>query len=493
MSTPANSPLVSVVIPVYNMAEYVTETLASVSRSTYPSLEVIVVDDGSTDNSAAVVEAYAATDARVRLLRQPNGGVCRARNAAIAVAGGEYVLPVDADNLIEPDFIAKAVAAIVADPSLKVVAPRADFFGERTGEWVLPPFSLSLLARKNIMDTCALYRRADWQRAGGYCEELQAREDWEFWIAILKDGGGVLRLPDIGLHYRVRAASKRIKDRSFKRQIVSVLNRRHPEFFERELGGPLREHRSWSRLANRLSRLLHPHRMVLVPECGGLRYFVRSLPRSFRYGRGRLIHDGRNQLREITFGGRTYVVKSFRTPHFINRLVYGLFRPSKARRSFDYARLLHNIGIGSPAPVGWLTVRHGLLFTESYYVSEQSVCPHTYADLIGGTFPGWEPVCRAIARITAQLHEQGIIHRDYSRGNILFRLEADGSVRVELVDLNRLRFHPVSPEEGCRNFAERLPATLPMRRLMAEEYARVRQLDPEECLRQMQEGAREDE
>ena len=108
-----------------------------------------------------------------------------------------------------------------------MVCPRAEFIGDRSGEWKLPPFSLKLLARKNMIDTCALYRKTEWERVGGYCEEIIAREDWEFWISVLKDGGKVVRLPQIELYYRVRAGSKRIIDRSLKPHVTKVLNKRH--------------------------------------------------------------------------------------------------------------------------------------------------------------------------------------------------------------------------------------------------------------------------
>lgn len=248
-------PLVSVVVPVYNMEEYLPEMLDSVLASTYPAFEIVVMDDGSKDGSYAVARRYAEKDSRVRAYTQPNGGACAARNHAIRLAKGELILPVDADNRITPDFMADAVAELMKDDEVKVVAPRAMFFGERTGEWKLPPFSLHLLARKNIMDTCALYRKADWASGGGYCESIIAREDWEFWISVLKNGGKVVRLPEIGLYYRVRKQSKRVTDRDLKRHVIDTLNRRHPEFFERELGGPLRYHRSWSVWQNRISRL----------------------------------------------------------------------------------------------------------------------------------------------------------------------------------------------------------------------------------------------
>lgn len=247
-------PLVSVIIPVYNMETLLPDALQSVLASDYPSLEVIVVDDGSKDGMSMVAKQIARNDARVLVITQPNAGVSAARNKGIGICHGELVLLVDADNLIEPTFISQAVSVLLLDPTVKVVAPQADFFGEREGLWKLPPFSLHLLARKNIMDTCALYYKKDWERVGGYCESILAREDWEFWIPVLKDGGKVVRLENIGLHYRVRSNSKRVTDRQLKRHVIKTLNYLHPEFFERELCGPLRYHRSWSVPINKMLR-----------------------------------------------------------------------------------------------------------------------------------------------------------------------------------------------------------------------------------------------
>lgn len=484
-------PLVSVVVPVYNMADYLDETLRSILSSTYPNLEIIIVDDGSTDATPEIIRRYADADSRIVVIRQANGGVCRARNVGVRRATGEYILPVDADNLITSTLIADSVDAIHGHPEIKVVQPRADFFGARTGEWLLPPFSLHLLARKNIMDTCALYRRADWERVGGYCEEIIAREDWEFWISVLKDGGQVVRLPEIGLHYRMREGSKRVTDRRLKHRVVDVLNRRHPEFFEHELGGPLRYHRTWSRMVNRLSRLLCPRRTVVHPDYAGHKAFVTAMPQFFHHDAGHVIHAGRNQLREMGYRRRHFVIKSYQVPNIINRVAYGFLRSSKAQRSYEYALRLQALGIHSPAPVGWLTVRCGLLFTHSYYVSLLSECPYTYADLIDGRFPETERILRAIAQTTARLHDAGIIHRDYSRGNILFQVYKE-EIRVELIDLNRLRFPgTVSMEEGCRNFAERLPANAAMRRTMAEAYADARGFNREQCYALMAGACRE--
>ena len=473
-------PLVSVVIPVYNMEEFLEETLDSVLSSDYPNFEVIVMDDGSKDRSLEIAESYKSRYENVRVYTQANSGVATARNHAISKAGGVYILPVDADNRISKELIHSAVDILESDPEVKVVCPRAEFFGDRSGEWVLPPFSLSLLARKNMMDTCAVYRKSEWERIGGYCAEIVAREDWEFWISMLKDGGKVVKLPEIGLFYRVREQSKRVTDRLLKKHVIDVLNRRHPDFFERELGGPLRYQRSWSRLINRISRIIHPRRVFVGDDFQDLSSFVRVLPVHFENG-GTLIYEGRNKLKEFEIHGRKLIVKSYQLPHLINRIVYNSFRASKARRSYQYAQMLRKAGIGSPAPVGFYSTGTWLLFGRSYFVSLKSECPYTYRNLLEETFTGdKEKVLRAIARTTAALHENGLLHKDYSGGNILFR-ETDKGIEVEIIDLNRMRFGKVDIETGCKNF-ERLPGTYEMFVILADEYAKVRGFDADRCL-----------
>ncbi len=246
------NPLVSVIVPVYNMEQYLGETIESILKTDYHPFEVIIVDDGSKDNSFAVAQSYAKKDNRVKAFTQPNSGTCTTRNKAITLANGEYILPVDGDDMISADFISLAINEFKNNDKVKVVCPKAEFFGDRQGAWNLPPFSLNLLARKNIISACALFKKSDWESVGGYCAEIIYREDWDFWISMLKNGGEVIRLNTVTFYYRIRPNSKRIKGRKYKKHVIDTLNKRHKEFFLRELGGPLHYQRSWSKLINRI-------------------------------------------------------------------------------------------------------------------------------------------------------------------------------------------------------------------------------------------------
>lgn len=223
--------------------------------------------------------------------------------------------------------------------------------------------------------------------------------------------------------------------------------------------------------------------LVLHPDFRNLESFMRSIPGRFSRNEGTLIHDGRNQLRRITYQGTDYVIKSFRSPNIINRFVYGIFRPSKAKRSFEHAEMFLRIGVGTPQPVGYMNIRKGLLFDRSYYVTLASSCPYRYEDLFHRKFNYENEVLRAVGHVTAILHEHGYAHKDYGRANILFEKTPKG-IRLDIVDLNRLDVGPLDMRAGCKNL-ERLPATPAMHRIIAEEYAKVRGFDPEECWRLM--------
>lgn len=443
-------PLVSVIVPLYNAAPYISEALESIVASTYRPIEVIVVNDGSTDDSLLVAQAFAGEHKEVKVISQPNSGASVARNNAIRVSHGKYILPVDADNRIHPLYIAEAEAVLETRQEVRVVSCRAEFFGDRTGEWIVPPFSKHTLARKNMIDTCAMYRRCDWDKTPGYMTTCTAREDWDMWLSLFELGGEFVRLPDIRLYYRVRKGSKRMQDRALKRKLVDEINRRHPAYMERYLGGPLHYHRSWSKWLNSFRS-------------------VKQVGEFDRWHEGEVIFSRRNTLRLTD----DIVVKKFAVPNLLRGVWYGLFGRSKARRSYEYALRMNGL---TPAPVAYREVRVFGILRESWYACCKSECKHTFNELIGQPdYQNRTDILKAIGRFTATLHQRGILHGDYSGGNILFT--ADGS-RVEVIDLNRIRFcSRLSREQRLLNF-ERLNIDRDALRTMVEAYAAAMGDDP---------------
>ncbi len=185
--------LVTVIIPVYNGAEFLGAAIESAQAQTYRSLEIIIVDDGSTDTSLQIAKEYAAQDERIRVIAQPNGGVAKARNTAIAAARGEFIAPLDADDLWIPDKIARQMACMLAtgddcgfvyswwaliDPAGKIVdrSPRWTVAGRRFETLLLINFTGNAsipLFRKHCLVEAGVYNSALAAAKSGGCEDLE--------------------------------------------------------------------------------------------------------------------------------------------------------------------------------------------------------------------------------------------------------------------------------------------------------------------------------
>lgn len=199
---------ISVVVPCYNQAEFLEEALQSVLEQTYANWECIIINDGSLDETAVIAAKWIERDKRFRYVFQENAGLSSARNTGISSSSGKYILPLDADDKLAPDYLELAIEAFKADNSIKLVYCRAEKFGADEGPWKLPVFSLFDLSRENMIFCSAVFKRKDWERVGGYDQNmLYGWEDWEFWIAILKDGGKVVRLEQTCFFYRIKTSS----------------------------------------------------------------------------------------------------------------------------------------------------------------------------------------------------------------------------------------------------------------------------------------------
>jgi len=229
---------VSVIVPCYNQAQYLDEALQSVANQTYENWECIIVNDGSTDNTGETAKVWIEKDKRFTYLLLENGGLSNARNSGISKAIGEFILPLDADDKIAANYIESALDAFEKDNTLKVVYCKAERFGEETGIWNLPDFSLYNLAQKNMIFCSALFRKKEWELVGGYDPGMiYGWEDWEFWIAILKNGGNVKCLDHVGFYYRIKSKSMLNQvnhDHSvYLQEYVSV---KHADFFVKTFG-----------------------------------------------------------------------------------------------------------------------------------------------------------------------------------------------------------------------------------------------------------------
>lgn len=225
--------LISVIVPCYNQAQYLDEVLQSVLDQTYQEWECIIINDGSSDHTEEVAKKWVEKDSRCKYVYKENGGLSSARNYGIENTTGIFILPLDADDKIAKDYIALAVQSLQEDISLKVVYSKAEKFGIEEGLWQLPPFSIYDLCRFNMIFCSAVFKRKDWELVGGYdVNMIYGLEDWEFWIAILKNGGGVKCLDEVGFYYRIRDNSMARKiNQNHKSYSEIYVTKKHIEFF----------------------------------------------------------------------------------------------------------------------------------------------------------------------------------------------------------------------------------------------------------------------
>ena len=197
------NPLVSVIVPCYNQGRYLSEAIDSILDQTYSPIEIIVVDDGSTDNTSEVAQRYASL---IKYVFQNNQGLSAARNTGIKNSSGEYLQFLDSDDRLEPDKIRVQADLLNQHPEIGIVYGDVRYFtdgnpderkygfDENSQAWVInrwynpSPFFTKLLINNVMAVNCALVRCHIFERVGFFDERLRAVEDWEFWIRCASKG-----------------------------------------------------------------------------------------------------------------------------------------------------------------------------------------------------------------------------------------------------------------------------------------------------------------
>lgn len=204
--------LVSIITPIYNGAKYVSETIESVLKQTYPHWEMIIVDDGSKDNSAEIIREYVTKDDRIQLIQQPNGGSASARNNGIRRANGRYIALLDADDLWEPTFL-ESQLALMKEKDAIVVHASYRRINEESREILSPYMVKEIVSFKQMQMTnhiACLTGLYDTSKYGKVYlkEELKSiRDDYAYWLDIVKLAGVAYGNPKILARYRVMASS----------------------------------------------------------------------------------------------------------------------------------------------------------------------------------------------------------------------------------------------------------------------------------------------
>jgi len=205
--------------------------------------------------------------------------------------------------------------------------------------------------------------------------------------------------------------------------------------------------------------LSHPSYQGLVDEVE--KYFSESTE---------LIHDARNQIKNIEFQGEWLAVKSFKVPHLLNRIVYSFFRDSKAKKSYTFSQKIDQF---TPKAIAYIeNYQRGLLST-SYFISQRFDFDFDIRrPLLEADFDDRINIFKQFSAFVYQLHQQNILHLDLSPGNILIKKESDGQYLFKIVDINRMKFISLTEDKRAKNFSK-LWANNDDLTVMLVEYARL--------------------
>jgi glycosyltransferase involved in cell wall biosynthesis len=208
------TPLVSVVMPVFNSQSYLDEAVKSILAQSLADFEFIIIDDGSTDQSLKMLRSYERLDSRIRLISRPNTGLCGALNEALGLARGKFIARMDADDISLPERFAKQVEFLENHPEAVMVGTAIELIDGRGRRLLRPPAKTSdevlqselLEGNSGISHPTAMLRREPMVAAGGYDQASFPAEDLDLWLR-LAEVGKLANLPEVLVRYRVHSNS----------------------------------------------------------------------------------------------------------------------------------------------------------------------------------------------------------------------------------------------------------------------------------------------
>lgn len=195
------APEISVVTACYNHGRFIGEMLESVLSQTFDDYEVIIVNDGSTDDTARILNSI--SHEKVRIIHTENNGPAAARNTAIMNAKAKIIMNLDADDMAGPSLLEKAFKILCDDENTGIVYCDAELIGAGNGRIETGEYSREAMLIQNRIISLAFFRKEDWEKAGGYSDELlYGMEDWDLWLGIIGLGREVRKIKDASFYYR---------------------------------------------------------------------------------------------------------------------------------------------------------------------------------------------------------------------------------------------------------------------------------------------------
>jgi len=515
---------IGVVVTTYNSPDWLEKVFWGYANQSDSQFELIIADDGSTDETKRLIERYREElPFPVHHVWHEDQGFRKTTilNTAIRETSSEYLIFTDGDCIPAPDFVAvhrqrAEKGRFLSGGYYKLTAPVSDaitkadvdsgsafrfaWLSERgqplnfKSSKLLPSSSIRWVIERltptkrswNGMNSSAF--RADILAVNGFDERMRYGSlDREFGERLVNKGlrGKQIRYSAICLHLE--------HERSYDKPESWELNRK--------IRAEVKENRStWTKYG--LSKTSEPtnlhgagntkteFKLAIAPAYRHLESELFSTLDTFDQF-GEALQKGRNTIRRGTVDGLDITIKSFKRPASIQALIYGLFRPSKAKRSYEYAVKLTTKGIGTAEPIAYIEYYNGCRLAESYFISRYIEHDFTIREVLLNKVNDKAKVFQGFVDFTAKLHNSEVLHLDHSPGNTLIQ-KHDGHYDFSIIDINRMEFKTLNLEERLNNFV-RLAANEDDLETLATLYATAENHDAAYCIEQMKAMSRKRE
>ena len=219
------TPTIRIVIPCYNHGHFLADALDSISKQTFGNFEVVIVNDGSTDPETIKILRAIDRQGIHRVIHQTNRGLPAARNAGIASARSQFIVTLDSDDRIAPEFLEKCLSVLLRNPRFGFAYTGMVHFGREEGRMPFNEYDFYRLLFENICNSCSMFKKSAWEAVGGFDETMKdGYEDWDFWIRLGENGYHGMLIREYLFFYRKRKSSMLLdaqkKDWQLYRQIV---------------------------------------------------------------------------------------------------------------------------------------------------------------------------------------------------------------------------------------------------------------------------------
>jgi len=229
-------PEISIITACYNHGALIGEMLESVMNQTFTNFELVIVNDGSTDNTAQILNNI--NNKKVKIIHTENHGPASARNTAIKNAVAPLIMNLDADDMIAKDLLEKAYSILTSNPAIGIVYTDVEFFGAKSGKFITEEYSTEAMLTDNRIVSNAFFRKDDWLSTGGFSDELiYGLEDWDFWLQIIELGREVIKIKEPLVFYRTYPdpstyrSGKRKSNRMKQLESLAIIFNRHRQLY----------------------------------------------------------------------------------------------------------------------------------------------------------------------------------------------------------------------------------------------------------------------